>query len=218
MLTACWSVKGGAGVSVVAASLALRVAAHRPCLLVDLGGDQPDIAGVPAPSGPGVSEWLARPHDPPPLADLAVSLPGGVALLPRGVGPLEASRAGALLTALGALDRSVVVDCGAPAGADHGAPGELTLAIAGAATQSLLVTRPCLLALKRAVKAPVRPSGVVVVLEAGRALRTEDVAEVLGVPVVAEVAVDPTVARAVDAGLLAHRLPRPLQRGLRHVA
>ena len=61
-------------------------------------------------------------------------------------------------------------------------------------------------------------AGLVVVTEAGRALDAGDVAEVLGVPVVAEVAVDPAVARVVDAGLLLARPPRPLQRGLRHAA
>jgi hypothetical protein len=38
---------------------------------------------------------------------------------------------------------------------------------------------------------------------------------VLGVPVRAEVEVDSAVARAVDAGLLARRVPRGLERALR---
>jgi hypothetical protein len=41
----------------------------------------------------------------------------------------------------------------------------------------------------------------------------------LGVPVVAEVDLDPAVARAVDDGLLSEgRLPRTLARGLRDAA
>jgi hypothetical protein len=56
------------------------------------------------------------------------------------------------------------------------------------------------------------------VREPGRALTRRDVEEVLGVPVRAEVDVDPAVARAVDAGLLASRLPRALERGLRNAA
>jgi hypothetical protein len=63
-----------------------------------------------------------------------------------------------------------------------------------------------------------RPSGVVLLAEPGRALTRADVAEVVGVPVVAEVALDPAVARAVDAGLLPVRLPRGLARALAHVA
>jgi len=41
---------------------------------------------------------------------------------------------------------------------------------------------------------------------------------VLGVPVRAVVEVDSTVARAVDAGLLAGRLPAELERGLKNAA
>ncbi len=72
-----------------------------------------------------------------------------------------------------------------------------------AASDSLLVTRACYLSLRRLVAGPVRPSGVVLVTEAGRALGRADVEDVVGVPVVAEVPIEPAVARAVDAGLLA---------------
>jgi hypothetical protein len=84
--------------------------------------------------------------------------------------------------------------------------------------QSLLVIRPCFLALRRATQASCRPSGVILVREPGRALRTRDVEHALGVGVVAEVDVDPAVARAVDAGLLQARLPRPLATQLRGAA
>ena len=104
--------------------------------------------------------------------------------------------------------RPVVADCGA---ADAGAG----LAVAAAAPVSLLVLRPCYLALRRAMAAPIRPSGVVLVVEPGRSLGRRDVEEVLGVPVRAEVEVDPAVARAVDAGVLARRVPRGLERALR---
>jgi hypothetical protein len=58
----------------------------------------------------------------------------------------------------------------------------------------------------------------VLVTEPGRALGVADVEGTLHVPVRAEVAVDPSVARAVDAGLLASRLPRPLARSLEAAA
>jgi hypothetical protein len=78
------------------------------------------------------------------------------------------------------------------------------------------VTRACYLALRHAAAAPHRPTGVIVVREAGRSLDRHDVERVVGVPVAAEVEVDPAVARSVDAGLLAtHRLPRQLDRALR---
>ena len=65
---------------------------------------------------------------------------------------------------------------------------------------------------------PWRPDGVVLVAEPGRALRVPDIERTLGVPVVATISHDPAVARAVDAGLLAARLPRVLQRELRGAA
>lgn len=79
-----------------------------------------------------------------------------------------------------------------------------------------LVTRPCYLALRRAMHTA-RPDGVVLITEPGRALDASDVAEVVGAPIRAEVATDPAVARAVDAGLLASRLPRTLTRSLRYL-
>jgi hypothetical protein len=117
-------------------------------------------------------------------------------------------RAEALVDALTADARPVVADCGA---ADEGAG----LAVAAAAPVSLLVLRPCYLALRRALAAPVRPSGVILVAEPGRSLGRRDVEDVLGVPVRAEVEVDSAVARAVDAGLLTRRIPRTLERALR---
>ena len=117
-------------------------------------------------------------------------------------------RGEALAAALSADPRPVVVDCGTAA---TGA----ALAVAASATVSLLVIRPCYLALRRALDAPLRPSGVVLVTDEGRSLGRADVEDVLGVPVRAEIRVDPTVARAVDAGLLAGRLPRGLERALR---
>jgi hypothetical protein len=110
------------------------------------------------------------------------------------------------------------VDCGVPLHRPACLAAEFALELAAGATRSLLVMRPCLASLRRALGAPLRPSGVVVVHEGGRALDAGDVAEVLSVPVVAEVPVDPAVARTVDAGLLLARPPRPLQRGLRHAA
>jgi len=95
---------------------------------------------------------------------------------------------------------------------------DVPVVLAAAATVSLLVIRPCYLALRRASVAPITPSGVVVVHEPGRALGADDVEDVLGVPVVAEVPYDPAVARAVDSGLLAQRLPRGLERSLRDAA
>jgi hypothetical protein len=64
----------------------------------------------------------------------------------------------------------------------------------------------------------IRPTGIVLVDEPGRALTSTDVERALGVGVVAEVRLDPAVARAVDAGLLIARLPRSLSLSLRTAA
>jgi hypothetical protein len=58
----------------------------------------------------------------------------------------------------------------------------------------------------------------VVVDEPGRSLTGHDVSEVLGVPVRAVVPCTKDIARRVDAGLLAARLPRPLAGALRRAA
>jgi hypothetical protein len=216
VLVALWSAKGGSGVTVVASSLAFVLARSSPggALLVDLAGDVPAVLGVPDPPGPGVADWLAAGESVPTdgFARLEVCVADGVALVPRGGGPVDVAGRGEVLGALLAADpRPVVVDCGA-------APVGVPLAVAAAATHSLLVLRPCYLALRRALASPLRPSGVVLIDEAGRALGRRDVEDALGVPVRAVVAHDPRIARAVDAGLLARRLPGLLERSLRHVA
>jgi hypothetical protein len=101
----------------------------------------------------------------------------------------------------------VVADCGRA----ERSPGR---DLAAGATLSLEVLRPCYLALRRALDTPIRPTGIVLVNEPGRSLQRRDVEDVLGVPVWAEVPLDPSVARAVDAGLLGARLPRLFERGL----
>jgi MinD-like ATPase involved in chromosome partitioning or flagellar assembly len=215
VLIACWSAKGGSGTTVVAASLAVLLArrADHGALLVDLAGDVPAALGLPDPAGPGVAGWLDAGADVPPdaLGRIEVDAGPGLRLLARGSGALDAGRADVLAALLGGDPRPVVVDCGA-------APDGAALTVAGAADRSVLVTRPCFLALRRALAAPLRPSEVVLVTEAGRSLTDKDVQAALQVPVTATIAVDPVIARAVDAGLLATRLPRGLERGLRDAA
>lgn len=210
MLVACWSAKGGSGATVVAAALALLRARSAPeaTLLVDLGGDLPTVLGAPPPTGPGVLDWLAAEAEPDALDRLAVEVGDGLRLVPRGS---AACTGGGERLVQALADRGrVVVDCGPPRGA-------LGVAVAAAAATSLLVMRPCFLALRRAAEAGVRPTGLVVVEEYGRVLGRRDLAESLGVATVARVPWDPAVARAVDAGTLASRLPRSLVRGLRSV-
>ena len=216
MVVCCWSAKGGAGTTVVAAALALVLASRSThgALLVDMAGDVPTVLGLPDDGATGVTDWM-RSGDLVPadgLARLERVAGGGVAIVPRGVGAFVDDRAGTLAAVLRTDFRPVVIDAGVVDQAGAAAT------LAASAETSLLVSRPCFLSLRRALTAPVRPSGVVLVVEDGRALVAADVEAALGVPVCAQVSVTPQVARAVDAGVLHLRLPRSLERELRHVA
>jgi MinD-like ATPase involved in chromosome partitioning or flagellar assembly len=222
MIVTCWSAKGGVGTTVVVASLALSLVRRHPAgvLAVDLAGDLPAALGLAEPAGPGVVDWLASTDDAHEDTWRHLETPevDGLRVLPRGgdrvgEGGGAGERVDHLVDALALDPRAVVVDAGRVEGG-HG-PGA---AFAAGSTVSLLVTRGCYLALRRCTDLPLRPSGVVLVAEPGRALDAEDVEAVVGVPVVARVVWDPAVARAVDAGLLAARLPRRLERALRSAA
>jgi MinD-like ATPase involved in chromosome partitioning or flagellar assembly len=213
VLVACWSVKGGVGTTVVATSLALLLARRaRGAVLADLAGDVPAVLGMPEPDSPGLAGWLAAGAGVPAdgLARLEVEAVPGLSVLPRGSGSLPVDRAAVLASLLDRGPRPVVADCGR---ADEGAA-----LIAAGARRSILVTRPCYMALRRAMASPLRPSEVVVVREPGRSLSRHDIETAARAPVRTEIETDPAVARAVDAGLLAARLPRSLARGLRHAA
>jgi MinD-like ATPase involved in chromosome partitioning or flagellar assembly len=215
MLFACWSAKGGSGTTVVAAALALLLADSSPngVLLIDAAGDVPSVLGLPEPDGPGLADWLAAADvSPDALGRLVVDVAPGVQLLPwRGGFGAPTGEPDRLLTAVAGDRRTIVVDCGSTG-------GPLGLAVAASASVSLLVMRPCFLALRRALAAPIRPSGIVLVNEPGRSLGRDDIEDVLGVPVRAEVPWTEGVARSVDAGLLAGRLPRVLSKALKDAA
>jgi len=202
----------------VAAALAIVLARSSAAgaLLVDLAGDAPAVLGLPDPGDPGLAGWLLAGADVPAdaLTRLELDVGNGLSLLPSGSDAIvgQSHRAEVLAALLAADGRPVVADCGR---LDR---SEVGVALAAGATHSLLVTRACYLALRRASTAAVRPSGVVLVKEPGRALGRADVEQVVGAPVRAEIAVDPAIARAVDAGVLCARLPRGLERALRHAA
>lgn len=214
MFTAYAAVKGGSGTTVCAAAHALVAGRAGPALLVDLDGDLPRVLGLPE-TGPGIAEWLAAGPDVPAdaLERLLVPVRDHLRLLPRGRGPLpgDPGRGALLARLLGAAPRQVVVDLGTR-------PRGLAALVGREADRCVLVTRPCYLALSRLGEVDLAPTEVLVVREAGRALRTADVAAATGVPVRTSIRVDPAVARAVDAGLLASRLPRTLGRRLASAA
>jgi len=206
MLTICYSPKGGQGCTTVAVALAC---ATPDAILIDTAGDAPAAAGIPAPSGPGVCDLLAS--DQPVTADvldgLTVGAPG-LSVIPAGYTPahqITAARWTELATALGAL-RPVIVD----AATDPDAA-------AMPADRRIMVVQACYLALRRAVTLPLRPDQIVLVADHHRALTERDVEATLGTPT-ATVALDPRVARAIDAGLLTARMPTSLTRSLRPLA
>ncbi|MGF1595544.1 MAG: hypothetical protein ACFCVK_01205 [Acidimicrobiales bacterium] len=196
-----------------AVALARLWAERDPTLLVDLAGEVELVLGS-APASAGVAQWLAAERPPPDaLSRLERPAGPGLSLLPAGDRRLGATETPAddrrgnerrrlLAHLLAADDRTVVVDVGA-------APNRWA-ALVDLAAPSLLVTRPCYLALSAATGHR-RPDGIVVVRERGRALGDADIAAAIGAPVVATIPHDPAVARAVDAGLLGTRLPRPLR-------
>jgi hypothetical protein len=219
VLLALWSPKGGSGTSVVAAACALALAREQSspagARLADLAGDQPAIFGLGADPELGLSDWLgAGPEAPPEALDrLVVEVASGVTLLPRGgsanvLAPAPAAEAGAALAVvLGDSAVPTIVDCGA-------ATEPATRAVVEVAHVAVVVMRGCYLALRRAVHSPLlaRTAGAVLLDEPGRSLTAREVAEVLDVPVLVRVPVRSAVARAVDAGVLAVRMPDALAR------
>ena len=209
MIVTCWSVKGGSGTSAVAGGLAVAWAGERPVLAVDLAGDLPAVIGMTAPTGPGVLDWLRAGSGvgAAALEALVVDAAPGLRVLHRGDAPdargidVADGRWRAFVEALSAVGADVVIDAGLV---------PLPPEVAARTDASLLVIRPCFLALRRASTAAEVPTGVVVIAEPGRALGRRDVEQVLGIRTVAEMRLDPAVARAVDAGLLASRLPPSL--------
>ena len=220
MLLALWSAKGGSGTSVLAAACAITLARDPmgvgATCIVDLAGDQPAVFGLSADPALGLVDWLgAGPAAPTDALDrLLVDVAPGVRLLPHGgrdrpdtaALPLAESGA-ALAVALGDAPVPAVADCGT-------ASDPATRAVVEVAAVSIVVLRGCYLALRRAVHnaALAATAGAVLLDEPGRTLSTKDISEVLGVPVLARVPVKPLIARSVDAGVVATRLPEPLAR------
>jgi len=204
----CWSVKGGVGTTVVSAVVALQRSESRDARLVDLMGDLPATLGIAEPTDQGIGEWLSNDAAEETLEHLAIPVTDRLDLLPRGSISTD-SYSLRRLQQFAALpsSREVVVDAGTNT--------SFIETLLPHATVSWLVLRPCYLALRRAVSTRLRVDGVILVNEPGRALTKRDVASVLSAPIVAEVELDPRLARVIDAGLLTTRLPssmNPLQR------
>jgi hypothetical protein len=209
----CWSLKGGSGTTVVSAALALTLAQRNTATvrIVDLAGDIPSALGIAEPSGEGVTNWLQQQRF--AIQSLQIPVTARVSLIPRGDGPLmhhdlTTEHCNTLATELDTSNELTVVDAGS---------GHIPQLVNNATT-SLLVIRPCYLALRKAAHLAVKPHGIVLINEPGRSLGKRDVESVVGAPVLVELPLDPTIARCVDAGLLASRIPTLLSQHLAHVA
>jgi hypothetical protein len=220
VLVCFWSPKGGSGTSVIAAAAALVLAREGPTRLADIDGDQPAVLGLAAEPEQGLRDWLVTgPEAPTEALDrIAIEAGRGLVLLPAGEGDvgLASAEAGAALgVALQADPRTTVVDVGV---LGFGRSPALH-ALVEVADASVIVVRGCYLALRRSVRIDVGAdaTGAVFVDEGGRALGAHDVANVLGVPVLATVGLRATTARAIDAGVLTTRLPDALARPVREV-
>jgi hypothetical protein len=207
MLTVCYGVKGGQGVTTVTAALALTMA-DPATIVIDGAGDLPAALGASEPPGGGLAAALGcgGTLDPAAIAALATAVGRRVRLVAAGDGldAVRDQRWAELARALAADRHQWLLDAGTgPA---------ITLAVE--AQRALLVVRNCYLALRRAARHTVRPTGVVLVQEPSRILTARDVERVVNAPVVATVAVDADIARATEAGLLAGRLPPHLRSSL----
>lgn len=211
MLVALWSMKGGVGVSTSAAILAIARSEHAcETVLVDLTGDAPDLLGIAERTGPGLTDWCAIPeHSTDALVRIRRQVAPDLWLLDRGE-QVPHGDPRPLAQALRGTRATQVVDCGT-------APDAFAQQLIEAADVRLLVVRACYLTLRAASRTPIAPTGAVLVSERGRSLGRSDVERAVGAPIVAEIAVDPAIARLVDAGLVTQRLPRSLVRSLGRV-
>jgi hypothetical protein len=210
-LLAVWSPKGGSGTSVAAAVLAISLSEHGQTVLVDASGDQPAIFGMSRPSV-GFAAWAAGGVDAAPagLARLAVPVTQSLSMVALGESTEPAARVSVDQIRLAFPAQAVVVDLGCLLSKD-----DLMANIAGEAEHSLMVMRACYLAAQHALSGEVRRDGIVLIDEPGRVLRPKDLCAVLNSKIVATVDLDPALARLVDAGRMAKRLPRsvrPLQK------
>jgi hypothetical protein len=195
MLTVCYTAKGGQGCSTIAALLALL---NPPATLIDVAGDLPALLGVDTAGDYGLTDHLTS-SDPLGPWDLrSVQVAPGVDLVPQGLQPIEAVPAPRWTELVGQLTAPTtdrwILDAG-------------TLGYLDGADQEILITRHCYLALRRAAALLRRPTSVISVHEAGRSLDRHDIERVIGVPVVATLEVDHTIARAIDAGLVTAGIP-----------
>jgi len=197
MIVVCRSPKGGSGTTITSAALAMMLAAqHRGGgYIVDLAGELAPALGIPDP-----------PDTHPVDVNASLKL---LSFAPREFRTTVEHNWEEIANQLLAYDAPVVIDAGTT---------ELNEHLEKIANRTFLVLRPCYLALRKASNKMshgyLRSDGIIVLEETGRALTPTDISTVLKTPIVATIKVDPSVSRAVDAGLLSSRIPAALNEGL----
>ena len=207
--------KGGVGTSVVAAAAALECSRLQPTVLIDFGGDLAHVFGLDVEGLHGVHDWLAASDEvgTESLDHLLLDVAPNLSLMPAGpksFGPTTPDRAVRFVEAMKAIGDLVIADVGA---ISEVVDPRSVICVSG--DRTTCVVRACYLALRRFSKLPVLIDDIVEIEEPGRALRTLDIEAVAGLAVSARIPFDPSIARAVDAGLLGQRLPRSLRRNVR---
>ena len=162
MMASFWALKGGQGTSTTAAMAAVGASADRPALLVDLCADQTGLFRT-GPHQRVIAEWSAGPPDrlraptprPPHHRHAAAAAPRP--------GPIDYKRAEELYEWLiGAHPvEPVIADAGTldPEPGGEARDHRLRRIAAEVAPASILVTKPCYLALRRGALNPVPPTG-----------------------------------------------------------
>jgi hypothetical protein len=189
MIITLSSPKPGNGVTVTAALLALTASTTQHTTIIDLAGDQL----------PALGETDDGHRQIEVTADLTVIDATGDTTAEQHRQIIDCEAQGEL----------VIVDAGR---ADHPIH-----ALLDTNTRRVWVMRCCYLTLRRAVTATPRPDEIIVIREPQRALNQRDIEQAVGVRVAMAIDLDPGIARAVDAGLLAARLPRPTAAELRQM-
>ncbi len=208
MLSSMWALKGGQGTSTAAALAAIGVSVDRPALLVDLCGDQASLFRVDR-HREGIAEWSGGDLTARALRHQEVHVTDTLRLLPRGRGPIDPRRTQELLEWLvgSAQVEAVIADAGTldPECGGEALDYQLRRTVAQVAGVSVLVTKPCYLALCRCDPNTVAPTGVVMVKDMRRALGPAAVEKAAGAPVLATIDHDLEIALAADGGNMAQQ-------------
>lgn len=214
-----WGVKGGAGVTVVTALLAMGHT--EPVVATSFDHDLSHVFGRSnAPGAAGLTEWTnsSQDVDASAVRSLLVDVDDRVKILP--VGQQTIGRRP--VADLGENNSALIVDGGIASDAYNTERIDQLFDCADVAELSLMVIRPCYLSLERAGSQLPRCDGLIVVRERWQAIKATDIEGVFGLPVLATLDVEPALARLVDEGQIirasAHRRIRTSVQALRSLS